>query len=85
MHAVLLRGDEAHPRRQEARRANCTNNLKTTSKPCLLHIHTYNRYDDNGGTALAVAGADYCIVAASTRMSTGYSIMTRRSSKILAL
>jgi 20S proteasome subunit beta 6 len=36
-------------------------------------------------TAVAVAGADYCIVAASTRMSTGYSIMTRRSSKILTL
>lgn len=36
-------------------------------------------------TTLAVAGADYCIVAASMRMSTGYSIMTRRSSKILTL
>lgn len=36
-------------------------------------------------TCLAVAGADYCIVAASTRMSTGYSILTRRSSKILTL
>jgi 20S proteasome subunit beta 6 len=34
---------------------------------------------------LAVAGADYCIVAATTRMSTGYSIMTRRSTKILQL
>jgi 20S proteasome subunit beta 6 len=34
---------------------------------------------------VAVAGADYCIVAASTRMSTGYSILTRKASKILQL
>eukprot|EP00878_Enallax_costatus_P011701 GHUV01012216.1.p1 GENE.GHUV01012216.1~~GHUV01012216.1.p1 ORF type:complete len:233 (+),score=54.66 GHUV01012216.1:343-1041(+) len=46
---------------------------------------TWSPYDDNGGTCLAVAGADYCIVAASTRMSTGYSILTRRQSKILQL
>lgn len=43
------------------------------------------RYDDNGGTVVAVAGDDYCIVAASTRMSTGYSILTRNKSKILRL
>ncbi|WIA18407.1 hypothetical protein OEZ86_001990 [Tetradesmus obliquus] len=46
---------------------------------------TWSPYDDNGGTCLAVAGADYCIVAATTRMSTGYSILTRRSTKILQL
>jgi hypothetical protein len=36
-------------------------------------------------TAVAVAGEDYCIVAASTRLSTGYSILTRDSSKVLKL
>lgn len=36
-------------------------------------------------TVLAVAGEDYCIVAASTRMSAGFDIMTRNSSKILKL
>ncbi|KAI8473207.1 MAG: nucleophile aminohydrolase [Monoraphidium minutum] len=46
---------------------------------------SWSPYDDNGGTTLAVAGADYCIVAASMRMSTGYSIMTRKASKILTL
>jgi 20S proteasome alpha/beta subunit len=43
------------------------------------------RYDDNGGTVVAVAGDDYCIVAGSTRLSTGYSILTRQQSKILRL
>lgn len=42
-------------------------------------------YDDNGGTVLAVAGNDYCIVAGSKRLSTGYSILTRNQSKILQL
>jgi len=46
---------------------------------------SWSPYDDNGGTCLAVAGADYCIVAASTRMSTGFSILTRKSTKILQL
>ena len=36
-------------------------------------------------TVLAVAGHDYCIVASSTRLSTGYSILTRESSKMLQL
>jgi 20S proteasome subunit beta 6 len=34
---------------------------------------------------VAVGGNDYCIVAASTRMSTGYSILTRNKSKVLQL
>jgi 20S proteasome subunit beta 6 len=36
-------------------------------------------------TCLGVAGEDYCIVAATTRMSTGYSILTRNSSMLLQL
>jgi 20S proteasome subunit beta 6 len=46
---------------------------------------TWSPYDDNGGTVVAVAGNDYCIVAGSTRLSTGYSILTRNQSKILRL
>ncbi|EFJ46384.1 hypothetical protein VOLCADRAFT_62543 [Volvox carteri f. nagariensis] len=36
-------------------------------------------------TVVAVAGEDYCIVAGSTRMSTGFSILTRDASMLLQL
>lgn len=36
-------------------------------------------------TTVAVAGEDYVIIAASTRLSTGYSILTRDASKFVQL
>lgn len=39
----------------------------------------------NCRTVVAIAGADYCVIASDTRMSTGYSILTRDYSKICKL
>ncbi|XP_034674550.1 proteasome subunit beta type-1-like [Vitis riparia] len=42
-------------------------------------------YDNNGGSCVAIAGADYCVITAGTRMSTGYNILTCDYSKICKL
>ncbi|KAK2642880.1 hypothetical protein Ddye_024643 [Dipteronia dyeriana] len=45
----------------------------------------WSPYDNNGGSCVAIAGIDYCVIAADTRMSNGYSILTREYSKICNL
>jgi len=45
----------------------------------------WSPYIINGGTAIAVAGKDYCIVGGDTRMSKGYSISSRNVSKCFQL
>lgn len=46
------------------------------------HSSSFDPYTDNGGSILAIAGSDYCIVAADTRQSDGgYLINTRYAPK----
>jgi len=47
--------------------------------------HRWSPYADNGGTCMGVSGEDYAVVVADTRMSTGYRIHTRNSSKVTQL
>ncbi|KAF7732556.1 Proteasome subunit beta type-1 [Apophysomyces ossiformis] len=62
----------------------CTisNPLECTSAPI---EHRFEPYDDNGGTSLAIAGDDFCVVASDTRQSTGYSINSRFTPKAYKL
>ena len=45
----------------------------------------FNPYSDNGGTILAIAGADFTVIAGNTRQSEGYSIQTRYAPKVFRL
>ncbi|KAF5382623.1 hypothetical protein D9615_002762 [Tricholomella constricta] len=45
----------------------------------------FNPYSENGGTILAVAGADFSVIAGDTRQSEGYSIQTRYAPKVFRL
>ncbi|KAM6494255.1 20S proteasome subunit [Amanita muscaria] len=45
----------------------------------------FNPYTENGGTILAIAGADFSVIAGDTRQSEGYSIQTRYAPKVFQL
>jgi 20S proteasome subunit beta 6 len=45
----------------------------------------FSPYDDNGGSILAIAGADFSVIAGDTRQTQGYSIQTRYAQKVFQL
>lgn len=47
--------------------------------------HGFNPYTDNGGTILAIAGADFTVIAGDTRQTEGYNIQTRYAPKVFKL
>ena len=42
----------------------------------------FEPYADNGGTVVGIAGRDYAIIAADTRLSENYMIRSRNVTKI---
>lgn len=47
--------------------------------------HQFNPYEMNGGSVMAIAGPDFAIIASDTRLSEGYSILTRNSPHLFQL
>mmetsp|Transcript_21203 Transcript_21203/g.59687 ORF Transcript_21203/g.59687 Transcript_21203/m.59687 type:complete len:216 (+) Transcript_21203:110-757(+) len=46
---------------------------------------SFQPYENNGGTCVAVSGKGFCVIAADSRISQGYSIQTREYSKVFQL
>ena len=47
--------------------------------------HQFNPYSDNGGSVVAIAGEDFVVIGADTRLSSGFSIYTRDQNKLFQL
>jgi len=47
--------------------------------------HRFSPYADNGGTTVAIAGDDFAMIASDTRMTHGYSILSRDQKKVFKL
>ena len=45
----------------------------------------FNPYMDNGGTVVAIAGKNFCVMGGDMRVSQGYTILSRTTSKVSRL
>lgn len=57
---------------------------ETENKACNLE-HNFNPYMNNGGSCVAVAGDDFVVIAADTRLSKMYRIASRSVPKTCQL
>jgi 20S proteasome subunit beta 6 len=47
--------------------------------------HRFSPYEDNGGTTIGISGKDFAILGSDTRLSRGYSILSRDQPKCIRL
>merc|ERR1711998_578583 len=56
-----------------------------STEHAIIQKPRFSPYVNNGGTVLAVAGKDFCVMASDTRISLGYSIQSRNGCKMYGM